>query len=43
MAKPLAEASDWLENYRRIWEANFRRLDEVLEALKARDEKTNNQ
>jgi DNA-binding transcriptional ArsR family regulator len=38
-AKPLAEASDWLENYRRIWEANFRRLDDVLEELKARDAK----
>jgi DNA-binding transcriptional ArsR family regulator len=43
VAKPLAEASDWLENYRRIWEANFRRLDEVLEELKARDKKTTNQ
>jgi DNA-binding transcriptional ArsR family regulator len=38
-AKPLAEASDWLENYRRIWEANFRRLDDVLEELKTRDAK----
>src|SRR6266852_864661 len=26
-AEPLADASGWLENYRRIWEANFRRLD----------------
>jgi len=39
VAKPLAEANDWLENYRRIWEANFRRLDDVLEELKARDKK----
>jgi len=31
----LAEAARWLESYRRIWEANFRRLDEVLEELKA--------
>src|ERR1700716_3515049 len=27
-AKPLAEADAWLEEYRRIWEANFQRLDE---------------
>src|SRR6516165_6507149 len=26
-AKPLAEANDWLENYRQIWEGNFQRLD----------------
>src|SRR5579863_9194629 len=25
-AKPLAEATAWLENYRRFWEASFRRL-----------------
>lgn len=31
----LAEATQWLENYRRIWEGNFRRLDAVLEELKA--------
>jgi DNA-binding transcriptional ArsR family regulator len=43
VAEPLAEASDWLENYRRIWEANFRRLNEVLEELKARDKKTTSQ
>jgi DNA-binding transcriptional ArsR family regulator len=34
-AKPLAEADDWLESYRRIWEANFQRLDTLLEELKA--------
>ena len=32
-AKPLAEADDWLENYRRIWEANFQRLDALLDEL----------
>jgi DNA-binding transcriptional ArsR family regulator len=31
--KPLAEASAWLERYRASWEANFERLDSVLEAL----------
>ena len=36
--KPLAEANQWLEDYRRIWEGNFQRLDALLEELKA-DEK----
>ena len=31
--KPLAEASAWLERYRAIWEANFERLDGLLEEL----------
>src|SRR5713226_2889481 len=34
-AKPLAEADEWLENYRRIWEGNFQRLDALLEEMKA--------
>lgn len=34
-AKPLAEADDWLENYRKIWEANFERLDNLLDELKS--------
>ena len=34
-AKPLADAIDWIENYRQHWEAAFARLDEVLEELKA--------
>jgi DNA-binding transcriptional ArsR family regulator len=33
-AKPLAEANGWLENYRRIWEGNFQRLDALLDELK---------
>lgn len=35
VGKPLEEASQWLENYRRIWEANFERLDALLEEVKA--------
>lgn len=31
--KPLAEASAWLEQYRDIWEANFQRLDQILEEM----------
>jgi len=34
-AKPLAEATRWLENYRRFWEGSFRNLDELLEEMKA--------
>jgi DNA-binding transcriptional ArsR family regulator len=36
-AKPLGEASEWLELYRQLWELSFQRLDGVLEELKARD------
>lgn len=35
-AQPLAEASGWLDGYRRFWEASFERLDAVLEGLEAR-------
>jgi DNA-binding transcriptional ArsR family regulator len=38
-AKPLAEADEWLENYRRIWEANFQRLDALLDELKTQQKK----
>jgi DNA-binding transcriptional ArsR family regulator len=34
-AKALGEANEWLEEYRRIWEASFERLDTLLEELKA--------
>jgi hypothetical protein len=34
-AQPLAEACEWLETYRRFWEANYQRLDALLEELKA--------
>jgi len=39
-AKPLAEATEWLERYRRNWEENFQRLDALLEELKATNPKT---
>ncbi|MCY1464467.1 hypothetical protein D9M71_824920 [compost metagenome] len=32
---PLTEATDWLEEYRKLWAANFARLDTLLEELKA--------
>src|SRR5499425_2141558 len=30
-ARPLAEATGWLESYRRLWEGNFQRLDALLD------------
>ncbi len=38
-AKPLAEASGWLEGYRRFWEARFDRLDALFEELQTRQKK----
>src|SRR5881296_2314269 len=38
-AKPLAEATEWLENYRRFWERRFQRLDALLDELKGKKTK----
>jgi DNA-binding transcriptional ArsR family regulator len=38
-AKPLAEATRWLERYRRYWEGNYQRLDALLEELKSTQKK----
>ncbi len=38
-AEPLAEATGWLESYRRFWEGRYQRLDALLEELKAQDRK----
>jgi DNA-binding transcriptional ArsR family regulator len=38
-ARPLAEANEWLEGYRQIWEANFQRLDALLDELKSERKK----
>lgn len=37
--KALAEANGWLEEYRKMWEANFRRLDTLLDEIKAQAKK----
>lgn len=37
--KRLAEAAEWLERYRRIWEGNFQRLDALLDELKTLEKK----
>jgi DNA-binding transcriptional ArsR family regulator len=34
-AQPLAEASEWLEQYRQFWEASFQRLDDLMSELQA--------
>ena len=38
-AGPLKDASDWIENYRHIWEARLDRLDDYLKELKRKKEK----
>ncbi|WP_437605422.1 metalloregulator ArsR/SmtB family transcription factor [Sorangium sp. So ce834] len=38
-AKPLEDASGWLDNYRRFWEGSYERLDDLLEELKERESK----
>jgi DNA-binding transcriptional ArsR family regulator len=38
-ARPLAEAADWLEEYRKYWEASFLRLDGLLGELKTAGKK----
>jgi DNA-binding transcriptional ArsR family regulator len=37
---PLQELEVWLEKYRRLWEANFQRLDALLDELKTGELKT---
>jgi len=38
-AKPLAEATEWLEGYRQFWEGSFQRLDALLDQLKTKQKK----
>jgi len=38
-AKPLAEATAWLERYRQVLEGNFQRLDALLDGLQMKDSK----
>lgn len=35
-ARPLAEANEWLERYRELWEVRFQHLDALLGELKAK-------
>jgi DNA-binding transcriptional ArsR family regulator len=34
-AQPLAEATEWLERYREVWEGRFQRLDALLDEMQA--------
>lgn len=38
-AKPLAEATEWLENYRKFWEGRFLKLDALLDEMKTLQKK----
>jgi DNA-binding transcriptional ArsR family regulator len=37
----LVQAAEWLENYRRVWQANFQRLDTLLEGMKTEEASRN--
>src|SRR6476620_10199454 len=36
--EPLKEASDWLEEYRRLWEERLDRLDEYMRTLQGKEQ-----
>lgn len=37
-AAPLKGVADWLEDYRRFWDASFERLDDYLAELQAKEQ-----
>jgi DNA-binding transcriptional ArsR family regulator len=38
-AAPLKDVADWLEDYRRFWDESFKRLDDYLIELQAKEQK----
>lgn len=40
-ARPLRDATQWLEHYRQFWEVQFQRLDALLLDLQTNERKTN--
>jgi DNA-binding transcriptional ArsR family regulator len=36
-AEPLRQLNDWLKRYRRLWDARFEELDELIEELKEKE------
>lgn len=38
-AKPLKQAADWIDHYRRFWDESFDRLDDYLKQMKADESK----
>ena len=41
-AQPLAEATIWLDEYRRFWEGRVRHLDDLLDEMKGRFQRLDN-
>ena len=39
VGQPLADASSWLENYRKFWEESFQRLDVLLDEMKTKEKR----
>jgi DNA-binding transcriptional ArsR family regulator len=39
VARPLQDATAWMERYRQFWDASYEALDGVLEELKAKEKK----
>jgi len=38
-AEPLANASAWIDDFRRFWDESFQRLDGLLEEMKAQEKR----
>ena len=38
-AKPMQEAAQWIEEYRKFWEGRYRRLDALLEEMQGIERK----
>src|SRR5687768_18126586 len=38
-AKPLKDAANWMEHYRRFWDESFDRLDSYLKELQAKEKR----
>jgi Predicted transcriptional regulators len=38
-AKPLKDAADWIDHYRRYWEQSFDRLDDYLREVQSKEKK----
>ncbi len=41
-ARPLADASQWLEKYRQFWEGSFERLDALLDEMQPEKKRKHN-
>jgi DNA-binding transcriptional ArsR family regulator len=39
VARPLKDATEWMERYRRFWDERFDRLDEYLQEMKGKTRK----